>query len=151
MSGPPYRMMALVSSEKRRPSTSLGVMMKNWEAEDMSRRISKTARSLNSSIPWLISSTRRKGAIAICWRASRKRAVAIDFSPPLCLVLSRRASSSPSLNLTMICSSHDPSPSTDSLILPSKPSLPNILENSVLMGVINSYILFISRCFSASI
>ena len=50
--------------------------------QDVLTSSSKTRFSLAASIPWLISSTQRKGTVVNCWRASMYNAVATLLSPP---------------------------------------------------------------------
>ena len=50
--------------------------------QDVLTSSSKTRFSLAASIPWLISSTQRKGTVVNCWRASMYKAVATLLSPP---------------------------------------------------------------------
>ena len=87
MPWPLFTIRTFILGEYSSPGSSFGVSRKYWALfswQEVLTSSSKTRFSLAASIPWLISSTQRKGTVVNSCRASMYKAVATLLSPPDC-------------------------------------------------------------------
>mmetsp|Transcript_26169 Transcript_26169/g.67660 ORF Transcript_26169/g.67660 Transcript_26169/m.67660 type:complete len:334 (+) Transcript_26169:74-1075(+) len=145
--GPLKMLSTRTSSLKGSSGSSLGVSRKHCGVSGLqadSTSCWNTLRSLLGSMPWLISSTTRKGHSVTPCSAMRYRMVQTERSPPLCRLAVSTCSSSSSRNFTRIWTSYlSKSSSSFSRTSPAKPISLKLIWKVVL-------ILATSSCSSGS-